>query len=271
MSLYRRFHDRFGAVGVALGTIALILALGGTALAAGALTGKQKKEVEKIAKKFAGKPGAPGATGPAGPQGPAGANGKDGADGQAGANGKDGISPAGTTFAGAKGACSEGGVEYKGATTNLVCNGKAGEEGEPGAIHPGETLPSGASETGSWGAIVTPSYNFFDVSFNLPLASTPELVFVKTAGVDQLAKCPGITAGGIPQANAGSLCVYRTLGTEGRLALSINPSTGAIGSNPSETGPAGPTGAAFRIVCINEEEEPVESCAAAGVWAVTAP
>src|SRR4051812_37822953 len=89
--MYRRYKERFGTVGVALGVIALILALGGTALAAsGALTGKQKKEVEKIAKKYAGKPGAPGAPGTAGTNGTNGTNGKDGAPGAKGGDGTDG-------------------------------------------------------------------------------------------------------------------------------------------------------------------------------------
>jgi hypothetical protein len=95
MSLYHRFHDRFGTVGVILGAIALILALGGSAFAAsGGLTGKQKKEVKKIAKQYAGKNGAPGATGPQGAPGPAGANGKDGANGADGTNGTNGTNGA---------------------------------------------------------------------------------------------------------------------------------------------------------------------------------
>lgn len=181
MSLYRRFHDRFGAAGVALGAIALILALGGTALAAkGALTGKQKKEVEKIAKKFAGKPGAPGATGPGGPAGPQGPAGAAGADGEDGANG---VSAKATSFSGNAHGCTEGGIEVTSAEpTVFVCNGKKGTNGvsakatsfsgaqgscteggvkvesaEPAAYvcngspwTAGGTLPKGATETGAW-------------------------------------------------------------------------------------------------------------------------
>jgi collagen triple helix repeat protein len=79
--MYRRFHDRFGTVGVIVAVIALIAALAGTAIAAGGLTAKQKKEVTKIAKKYAGKAGAPGAAGPAGPKGDTGAKGEQGSQG----------------------------------------------------------------------------------------------------------------------------------------------------------------------------------------------
>src|SRR6185295_17935744 len=46
MSLYHRFKDRFGTAGVVLGVIAMILAVGGSAIAASGLNGKQKKEVK---------------------------------------------------------------------------------------------------------------------------------------------------------------------------------------------------------------------------------
>src|SRR3954447_11133856 len=88
--MYRRFHDRFGTAGLLIGVIALIAALGGTALAAGGLTGKQKKEVTKIAKKFAGKAGATGPAGPAGPAGPKGATGEQGPQGERGSQGEAG-------------------------------------------------------------------------------------------------------------------------------------------------------------------------------------
>jgi hypothetical protein len=133
----RAIREPFGTAGLVVACVALILALTGAAYAAGALTGKQKKEVEKIAKKFAGKPGAAGAQGPAGPQGPAGAAGKDGA---AGANG--GVGPAGPTGpTGAKGAAGAAGA--------------VGEIGPTGATGPtgtfGGPLPEGATETGYWG------------------------------------------------------------------------------------------------------------------------
>lgn len=262
-----KLHNKLGTAGLVIAVVALVAALAGTAFAAAGLNVTQKKEVKTIAKQYAGKDGKKGPAGPAGAQGTPGAPGSPGAKGDQGEPGKDGVSPTGTNFFGSKGSCTEGGVEIKGATTNLLCNGKKGEEGEPGepgVIHPGETLPTAASETGSWGGFVSPGNPFFDVSFNIPLATAPEFVFVEHPGVDQTAKCPGVT-GGIPQANQGILCVYRTFGTEARYGFSLNPSTGAVG-----VGQAGPTGSVFKIGCVNEEEEPVESCLGLGAWAVTA-
>jgi hypothetical protein len=114
--------------GITIGVIAVIFALCGGAFAAAGLNSKQKKEVKTIAKGLAGKngkDGAPGSTGPIGPAGPA------GKDGSNGANGTNGTSPTGTQFAGSKGGCTEGGVEFTGA--KFVCNGVKGANGTPGA------------------------------------------------------------------------------------------------------------------------------------------
>ena len=86
MSLYHRFKDRFGTAGVVLGVIAIVLAVGGSAIAASGLNGKQKKEVKSIAKSFQGT----GPEGKAGAAGTNGTNGKDGAAGTAGTNGTNG-------------------------------------------------------------------------------------------------------------------------------------------------------------------------------------
>src|SRR6476469_4583933 len=112
----RATREPFGKAGLIVACGALVFAMVGGAYAAGALSGKQKKEVEKIAKKYAGK------TGPAGPQGPAGSagtNGKDGTNGTNGINGKEGP------------------------------EGKQGKDGITGFT---ETLPSGKTETGSEGS-----------------------------------------------------------------------------------------------------------------------
>src|SRR3977135_3938804 len=84
-----RLKEPFGKAGLTVAICALVLAMVGGAYAAGALSGKQKKEVEKIAKKFAGKPGAAGLAGPVGANGTNGTAGKEGAPG---APGKDGVS-----------------------------------------------------------------------------------------------------------------------------------------------------------------------------------
>lgn len=132
-----RIRDQFGTAGLAVAIMALIAALAGGAYAASnALTGKQKKEVEKIAKKYAGKPGV---AGPAGAAGPAGPKGDTGAKGDAGAIGATGS---------------------KGAT------GTQGPTGADGTFG-GEPLPSGESLTGAW-ALGKGSQNAA-ISFPTPL------------------------------------------------------------------------------------------------------
>ena len=118
----RAIREPFGKAGLTVAILALVFAMvGGAYAASGGLTGKQKKEVEKIAKKYAGKTGSAGSQGPAGPAGAKGdtsTNGKDGTNGTNGTNGKEGP------------------------------EGKQGKEGTTGFT---ETLPSGETETGSEG------------------------------------------------------------------------------------------------------------------------
>jgi hypothetical protein len=233
-------REPFGKAGLIVACLALIAALGGTAFAAAKLNGTQKKEVEKIAKKFQG-------TGPAGPQGSAGANGKDGSngtngkDGANGANGANGKSVLTATLNPGQGGCSEGGltVEVEGSgVKKSVCNGEEGEEGEqgepgtpgtPGAPGPqgepwtvGNVLPPNAVETGSWyasgsGTVYTP------ISFPIAMAAgvkaahvffgtgeeaeieVSEGVFEKT---EFQKHCPGLSYKGPLVANPGELCVY---------------------------------------------------------------
>lgn len=168
----RAIREPFGTAGLVVACVALIAALGGTAFAAAKLSPTQKKEVEKIAKKFAGKPGAPGAPGAQGPAGPAGKDGSNGAPGPKGATGAEGAtgetgatgatgdtgvageSPEGHGFTGAEeagppieGKCNgAGGVLYEAASKeHIVCNGKEGSPWTAGGV-----LPSGKEETGTW-------------------------------------------------------------------------------------------------------------------------
>lgn len=180
MSLYQRFHDRFGTAGVILGVIALTLALGGTALAAsGKLTSKQKKEVIKIAKKYAGKPGAPGAVGPQGPAGTKGDTGAVGPQGKEGPQGED---------------------------------GPQGKEGSPWTA--GGTLPSNETETGAWAVGNNDVAYMVSLSFNIPLEEAPELGFVNVAGEEaaggeafhEVEHCTGSAEE--PSAPAGYVCIY---------------------------------------------------------------
>jgi hypothetical protein len=211
MSLYQRFHDRFGTAGVILGVIALILALGGTALAAsGKLTHKQKKEVEKIAKKYAGKDGKDGAPGSAGPKGDTGAPGPKGDKGEPGDPGEDGksvtVTPA--TCGGLGGAE----VKQEGAGSGVqVCNGETGFT---------EHLPSGKTETGVWALGIDDEASIVPLTFNIPLAEAPEFVaFVNQdgkefSGVNEEGKpvyvtpvhCEGEAEE--PTAPKGYVCVY---------------------------------------------------------------
>jgi hypothetical protein len=217
--MFSRLHRHFGTAGLVVAIVALVAALSGAAIAAsggGGLTAKQKKEVKAIAKSFQG-------TGPAGAPGKDGSNGSAGAKGDTGAPGspgKDGVSPVGTAFNGAKAPCTEGGIEYKGVTTNLVCNGKKGE------IAP-EILPPGKSETGAWsfgdltaGSAAPFAFYRIPVSFTIKLGNAiPEanVHYINTAGkeIEDLAGtasaatstvCTGTAAA--PTAAAGHLCVY---------------------------------------------------------------
>jgi hypothetical protein len=292
----RAIREPFGTAGLIVACVALVLAMGGAAVAAkSGLTGKQKKEVEKIAKKFAGKPGAAGAQGPAGPAGPKGDT------GSAGGAGVAGVSPAGTNFTGSKTVgsvtCTEGGTEYKGATTNLVCNGKRGTNGTTGFT---DTLPSGKTETGAWGSGFPEdgtgaSKRFYAISFPIPLAesttgTTPDKddpVKATFVGPTEASApgCPGrggakdpeetpetFPAAGeytptIPRAEPGNLCVYATSFQESVFnpVIGFRRSVYETGTWYWETGVSS-TGTTLTIICGSGEQ----SCIATGTWAVTA-
>jgi hypothetical protein len=174
--------------------IALVAALGGTALAASKLNSTQKKEVEKIAKKYAGKPGAAGAQGPAGPTGSAGKNGTDGTNGT---NGKDGTS---------------------------------GKDGKNGTFST-EPLPPEQTLTGNWQVAGPAGHYYAQVSFPMTVSPPPtavienndenygfllkegESTFFPEGATSQEeaeaaweASCPGDASH--PEAAPGFLCIY---------------------------------------------------------------
>jgi hypothetical protein len=195
----RAIREPFGTAGLVVACVALIAALGGTALAAAKLTSTQKKEVAKIAKKFAGKPGKPGAPGAQGPVGPAGKDGANGAPGSQGPQGATGVGGAtgktGATGAtGSEGAAGEspkavatftgaeeetlfgtgehpcngagGGVyevESTGESSN-VCNGLVGAPWSPNS-----ELPAGAMERGAWGFTTNESQGEVFVALSFPI------------------------------------------------------------------------------------------------------
>jgi hypothetical protein len=238
--MFHRLHERIGTAGLVVAVIALVAALGGTALAGGGvLTGKQKKEVARIAKRFAGQPGPQGAAGPVGPAGPGGARGAKGDPGE---------------------------------------KGEKGDVGSPWTA--GGTLPAGATETGAWALGPTHDPVVYGaISFTIPLVGAldpshvhliapdgEELVANPDNGEIEKAPQPACTgSAGQPTAEAGNLCVYEAYQTSGpRFASgSINSpgSTGTLGGPP---GGAGSSGA--RIIVTNFAEG---SCAAWGGWAVT--
>jgi hypothetical protein len=270
-----RIHKHLGTAGFALSVVALIVVLGGVAVAASGLNSKQKKEVKTIAKSFQGK-------GPIGPAGPAGAAGSPGAKGDAGTNGSPGESVAGTPIA-AGGACGAGvtGVAYtvKGVTSN-VCNGKNGTAGQPGQPWvPDNTLPPGATLTGAWafgyltegaapgfgGPLRTP------ISFSIPLAAEldeshvhfidPNAKEVKAFGnefVDSTV-CTGTPSN--PTATAGHLCIYASTLFKAKAFNEFITKAG----DPAEGNGASTAGAILML--FNAEAE----SRAFGTWAVTAP
>ncbi len=270
-----RLHKQLGPAGLTVAIAALVLAVGGTALAASALTGKQKKEVEKIAKKYAGKPGAAGAQGPAGPAGPQGAVGPKGDTGSAGSAGAAGASVTNTKLNPGNANCLEGGAEFKvgSGSSTFACNGEEGPEGPEGpAGGPGPegspwlaggTLPPGETETGSY-SLRVPSAQiaYIPLSFPLPLpvgegteGNRVAVNYVKE-GTGPTAACPGTPAD--PSAEPGNLCVYEGSSEEFSYSAEIRPDNGESGIGAARTGAVllmeGKSGFAYVV----------------GTWAVTA-
>jgi hypothetical protein len=173
-------HQKLGTAGFVLSIVALVAALGGGAYAAGGgLSGRQKKEVEKIAKKYAGKPGATGATGATGPAGAAGTAGGVGPEGKAGPEGKQGL------------------------------------RGNPGETGFTAVLPEGETETGAWSVGYSQAFEAVQVSlsYNIPLSAPAAVHYVDTAGeevieggVQPSTECLGTAAE--PTAAPGSVCLY---------------------------------------------------------------
>lgn len=273
MDLYHRFKDRFGTAGVVIAVIALVVALGGTAIAAGGLTTKQKKEVTKIAKKYAGKPGAPGAAGTPGTNGTNGTNGKDGVngtngkDGTNGTDGTDGESVTINPYVGSEceEASGEEGAEFtNGSGTAYACNG-AGSAGGGFA----ETLPPGKTETGTWRFEHNGENRFTTISFPIPLSTATAAAvyafrgFVNRTGFGTTSHCNGSVAE--PKAGPGSICIYTS-----------NFETNFPGGNPTElfklasAEEAGvSTAGALLYWEFPEELEP--GAHSSGTFAVTAP
>ena len=263
--LKRRFKEPFGKAGLTVAILALVLAMVGGAYAAGGLNPVQKKQVTKIAKKYAGKPGKPGAPGATGPAGANGTNGKDGAEGPPGTNGKNGTNgksvnvgtPSNTE-------CAEGGatVEQEGtpASKKAICNGSPWTAGG--------TLPSEATETGAWGyTFITgeaEATQLVPISFSIPLSQELSGSQVHYVGAGETAPS-GCTGGTVaePKADPGNLCVYAAqLG--GLEVLQVPP--GAVTKPTGEIGAAG----AAKSGAVLLFAPPVKQKFGQGTWAVTA-
>lgn len=265
-----RIHQKLGTAGFVISIVALIAALGGTAAALTAadknlIKSESKKFSKQFSKKFA-KAGPAGAKGDTGATGATGAPGAAGAAGKDGAAGADGKSPEMSTFAGSKGACTEGGVEFKiTPATALACNGKKGVEGPEGSPWTaGGTLPAGKTVTGTFGLDTTnvetspgsfSAVGKTSISFMLPTTAAPEGIVTESTAPG----CPGLTAG-VPTADPGKLCVYVVNNFNYTLVL----------LDPTETFIPG-TGKSGAILAGACQSSAVQNCSAHGVWAVTAP
>jgi hypothetical protein len=144
--MFSRIHEKLGTAGFVISIVALVAALcGGAYAAGGGLTGKQKKEVKKIAKQYAGAPGAPGAKGDTGAPGAKGDTGAPGAKGDTGALGA------------------------KGDT------GAPGAPGEDGTFST-EPLPSGQSLAGTWSTTGTTQVAPAAISFPIRVSPAPTAI-----------------------------------------------------------------------------------------------
>jgi hypothetical protein len=262
--MFAKLRMRFGTAGLVLSIVAVVFALAGGAFAAsGALSGKQKKEVETIAKKYAGKPGA---TGPAGPAGPAGASGKEGASGAPGAVGTS-VTSAAVAAGGA--ACEgHGGSEFKtGTTTTYACNGEKGPRGAEGNIK--ATLSPEQSESGVWSAGEFHSEGetqAVPISFPIPLASPPVVHFINDfEGENEF--CPGSLFE--PKATPGNLCVY-TASFNSTTVHWAEEGKGAFFKGARNENGAGVEGT-LMTVHATKEGSTVVVAHDQGTWAVTAP
>jgi hypothetical protein len=265
--MFSLLRNRFGIPGV-ISVIALVFAMLGGAYAASSNGGGKATASAKAKKGPRGPKGPAGPAGPAGPQGlpgPAGTpgakgdkgdKGEKGATGNTGAPGKDGTNGTSvTTSAATVGECPNGGTKFTSASpASKVCNGAPGSPWTAGG-----TLPSGSTETGAWGATVEMAEGEMRkeaISFNIPLAASPEFIYVKKSESSKPG-CPGIVSG-LPSASTGKFCVYATDELVGNFTVTATNPIGAT-AGPSRVG------AQLTTSCA-----PGEECALPiGVWAVT--
>lgn len=266
----------------AVGLLALVLALAGTAYAAKKYVITSTKQIKpSVLKKLEGQDGAPGGpgavgpvgpggpvgpVGPKGPEGPEGPDGPQGDQGLPGVNGKTVLSGTATPTAGTgtlgdfyietdlskiygpkAGTGANGGW---GTGTDLI-----GPEGSPWTA--GGTLPSTKTETGAWSMLLDGSGNGLTaISFTIPLAAELANANVHLA---PNANCPGTVED--PKAAAGHLCVYSADLSGG----------GALSPTIVKTAAPFPLGGASKGGAILFIGGGTPGNVGGGSWAVTAP
>jgi hypothetical protein len=238
--MLRRIHDRLGTAGFVIAIVALVAALCGGAYAASGISGREKTEIKKYAKKYSKQFAIPGAQGPAGPQGPAGTAGKEGARGAQGEPGE---------------------------------NGQDGEDGACSESVPTCVLPSKATLTGDWSffAPTGGKADFALISFPLQVGNTdaekPTPVWIglpewlSTGETYDTADCPGTVEE--PKANPGFLCIYVKRLTNAGSFARHTPSNASFGGG--STGDVN-SGLNLEFKLITTTEEAIGD----GSWAVTA-
>jgi hypothetical protein len=207
-------------------TLALVFAMTGGAYAAKRYLITSTKQISpKVLKALKGANGKNGTAGPAGPAGAAGAagagtagpQGPQGTAGTNGTNGTNGVSPETKSFVGAKGSCTQGGIEVKSASPAVnVCNGS------PWAVG---GLPKNASEMGEWGMGGFESgFNILvgAISFTVPLASglTEEHVHFIPPNVPATGATGNLTSGSnlvtnVSEPTSGKLTQYSLISGTG--------------------------------------------------------
>ena len=130
-----------------------------------------------------------------------------------------------------------------------------------------ETLKTGQTERGVFSVggydpkeTATSPQAYGSVSFQLPLAANPSTVLVMAKGTTQAPYCPGLGAGGTtPEALANVVCLYLTTETnlEGVGGAAVLTEGNRLGVNLTAKGKKGLTADGNFV--------------ASGVWAVTAP
>jgi hypothetical protein len=264
----RAIREPFGKAGLTVAILALVFAMvGGAYAASGGLNGKQKKEVEKIAKKYAGKPGA---TGPAGAAGKNGNDGTNGTNGGPGSNGVGVTSTESNTTIDSSHCVGVGGSKFVSASgTTYTCNGKNGTTGFT------KFLPKGSTETGAFSfggqagvhhIPAGPTYEIVlgAISFNIPLQSAPTAHVIAPSGT-----APSGCEGSVeePGAEEGNLCIFVAAEENVAFLVPVPPTESVEQFLTTEETGAGPTGVS--LLAIHSGEVSLATTAT-GTFAVTA-